>query len=191
TGYEASISRQIGLQRQLDDLMMKFDRDIQAVTRDSNKLDTSWATFFARMRVDVRDFSTNFRVQMQNSIESVNQGMANAVTSWISMNKSFGASMRELGVQILNDFVSMFIRIGLEWLELHLGMKAVQSVSAADRVISEAAVAGASGTASWAGAPWPIDAYAPAFGAQMMEAALAYLPMATAAEGGIVHVGLH
>jgi hypothetical protein len=51
---------------------------------------------------------------------------------------------------------------------------------------SFAGVAGAAGTASWAGAPWPIDAGAPAFGLSMSAAALSFLPLASAAQGGLL-----
>lgn len=189
-GFDDSLNRQIALQRQLDDLMKQFNRDIQEVSKMSDSLDTSWRKFWDSMRNNISNFSTNFRVQMQSSINTVNDGITKAVTNWISYNKSFGASMRELGVEILNSFVSMFIKIGLQWLETQIMMKiagkAIQTTSAVDRVISEAAVAGAGGVASMAAAPFPIDLTAPSFGAAMMAAALSFAPLAAAEKGGIV-----
>jgi phage-related minor tail protein len=56
---------------------------------------------------------------------------------------------------------------------------ATQIATNVSLVSSFAGVAGAAGTASWAAAPWPVDAGAPAFGASMSAAALAYLPLAS------------
>lgn len=195
TGYGESVNRQIGLQRQLDELIKQFNRDLDHVADTTKKLDTSWSTFWLKMHNNVRDFSSQFRVQMQSSINAVNEGMSRAVTSWISNNKSFGASMRELGVEILNSFVSMFIKIGLQWVETQIMMaifgKVTQAASAEARVVSEAAVAGAGGVASMAAAPFPIDLTAPAFGAAMAAAALSYAPLAAFERGGIVTANLH
>jgi hypothetical protein len=53
---------------------------------------------------------------------------------------------------------------------------------------SYSGVAGAAGVASWAAAPWPVDAGAPAFGASMAAAAAGFGSIA-AAEGGDWDVG--
>jgi hypothetical protein len=47
-------------------------------------------------------------------------------------------------------------------------------------------IAGAAGVSSWAAAPWPIDAGAPAFGTAMAAAAAGFATAATLAEGGMV-----
>lgn len=57
------------------------------------------------------------------------------------------------------------------------------AATSAASVVRAAGVAGALGTASFAGAPWPIDMGAPAFGAAMAAASLAYAPVASAAGG--------
>ena len=58
-----------------------------------------------------------------------------------------------------------------------------EATANAASVTRAAGVAGAMGTASFAGAPWPVDMGAPAFGAQMMATALSFAPMASAAGG--------
>ena len=58
-----------------------------------------------------------------------------------------------------------------------------EATANAASVTRAAGVAGAMGTASFAGAPWPVDMGAPAFGAQMMATALSFEPMASAAGG--------
>jgi hypothetical protein len=64
---------------------------------------------------------------------------------------------------------------------------AANKVEAAQEVASAIGIAGANGVASWALAPWPIDAGAPAFGASMAAAA-AGLGAVAAAEGGDANV---
>jgi hypothetical protein len=61
--------------------------------------------------------------------------------------------------------------------------KAAQSATNVALVTSYAGVAGAAGTASFAAAPWPIDVGAPAFGAAMSSAALAFAAEAALATG--------
>ena len=60
---------------------------------------------------------------------------------------------------------------------------AADAVASAASVLRASGVAGAQGTASFAGAPWPIDMGAPAFGLAMAAASLSYLSVASAEKG--------
>lgn len=186
--YLASQERIRGLQDKINELNIQNKKDLEGVQNQVNALDTSWKNFWQRQHAEVLSFSVAFRTQMQTTITQVNAGMANAVNQWIAHNKSFAASMRDLGVQILEGFVSTFIQIGLKWLETKIFMRGVEEATntAPENVIRQAAVAGAGGTASMAAAPFPLDLGAAAFGASMFAASMAYLPLAVAQKGGIV-----
>lgn len=60
---------------------------------------------------------------------------------------------------------------------------ATEGAANAALVTSYSGVAGAAGVASWAAAPWPIDAGAPGFGASMAGAAAAFAPLAALDQG--------
>ena len=70
-----------------------------------------------------------------------------------------------------------------KWVMAMLLQRGLVKAETAANVQAEAAHAGASGTASMAGAPFPLNLTAPAFGASMFAAALAYGAVPSA-EGG-------
>jgi hypothetical protein len=69
------------------------------------------------------------------------------------------------------------------WVANEIAKREATKTTAVQQVANAAGVAGAQGTASFAGAPWPIDIGAPAFGAAMALEAMAYQSMASAAGG--------
>jgi hypothetical protein len=85
-------------------------------------------------------------------------------------------SLKSTVSQILSQIIS-------NWIVNLLVGKAAQQETAISNVLSYAGVAGAAGVASWAGAPWPIDTAAPAFGASMAAAAASYTTLAGLATG--------
>ena len=70
-------------------------------------------------------------------------------------------------------------------------MKIMSKATAVGEIATNAAKAGSGGVASMAAAPWPISMGAPAFGAAMSAAAMAYAPMASAAGGYDIPAGLN
>lgn len=68
---------------------------------------------------------------------------------------------------------------------------AAQKIAALAQVMTYSGVAGAAGVASFAGAPWPIDMGAPAFGAAMSAAAKGFGSLASAAGGFDIPAGVN
>jgi hypothetical protein len=64
--------------------------------------------------------------------------------------------------------------MGVEWAERMIAQEVLAKATTATTVGNYAGVAGAAGVASFAGAPWPVDIGAPAFGAAMFADALSY-----------------
>lgn len=69
--------------------------------------------------------------------------------------------------------------------------KAASKLSAISTIMEESGKAGAGGVASMAAAPFPLNLSAPAFGAAMAAAALAYLPAASARGGYDIPAGVN
>src|SRR6185312_11537813 len=69
------------------------------------------------------------------------------------------------------------------WIANEITKREATQTTAIQQIANAAGVAGAQGTASFAGAPWPVDIGAPAFGAAMALEAMAYQSMASAAGG--------
>lgn len=97
--------------------------------------------------------------------------------------KSVGGFMKAMARSTLMVFVQMAEQMAAKWLVSKLAMKAVNKVSALGQIAEESAKAGAGGVASMAAAPFPLNLGAPAFGAEMAAAAMAFAPAASASGG--------
>jgi hypothetical protein len=132
--------------------------------------------------------------------------MTGAFTSMIFHQQSAKQAMLSLAEQFASQIIEIEVTKPLaKWIESLFIKQAQKRASdaanaaesatmratdaAADAASSMASVvrasgrAGAEGTASFAGAPWPIDLGAPAFGASMAAAALAFGSVASASRG--------
>jgi hypothetical protein len=96
---------------------------------------------------------------MQQATNAFSQGIAKSLVE----GKSFSKEMMNAGREMTESLIEGLIRWGIQDLITKLGMKA-----------SASSLAGANATASMSLAPWPVDMGAPAFGASMMGAALAF-----------------
>jgi hypothetical protein len=132
---------------------------------------------------------------LQNSLAASIQGMLTKTMSF-----------RQATANILNQMLSDFIAFEAKKLALKIVNYIKDSVmhktnliqkniaekaATISSVAKSAAMAGAAGTASFAGAPWPIDIGAPAFGAAMFAASMAYGAGAAAEQGYDVPVGVN
>ena len=90
---------------------------------------------------------------------------------------------------MLDAIANTIAKMAAEWIAKKLMMLAVDKTTGASTIATSVAEAGAAGVASFAGAPWPIDLGAPAFGAAMAAAAGAYGAVASAAGGFDIPAG--
>lgn len=97
----------------------------------------------------------------------------------IEGTETWGQAIRNIGEQMLSLVISAIERMVEEWIVNLLIGKTAQSQTAAAQVVSYAGIAGAAGIASMAGAPWPLDMGAPAFGNAMAAEALGFAAMAS------------
>jgi hypothetical protein len=150
----------------------------------------AWSNYFAKLNIESQFTATNMNRVFQSSLTQMNTGFASAVGNWIENGGKFSRSMENLGVHMLVSFTESLIKMGIQYVETHLFMaatgKAIQTSSNVSQIMSQAALAGASGVASFAAAPFPVNAGAPAFGAAMFADAASYAGAAAAEQGGFI-----
>ncbi len=85
---------------------------------------------------------------------------------------------------VVDAVAGMFAQMIAKWMIQQIMMKVFGKAMGVSTVTAEAAKAGAGGVASMAAAPFPLNLAAPAFGAAMSAAALAFAPVVASAAGG-------
>jgi hypothetical protein len=164
------------LETQMRELQKLFDSSKDAVDRwnvaltqiatqtKTNALVISWQTLGTTIaqagNVGLNSFNANFTKMLEGGM-------------------SFTRLMQSAWTAMVNSFIQGALRMAEEWIAQFVIMAGVRKIMAA--------IAGAGGTASMAAAPFPIDTTAPAFGAAMEAASMAF----SFAEGGIVRANLH
>lgn len=138
----------------------------------SNKLGKVFKGTFDLMAIEGQQWGQ----KMSSVFQDTFRGMNNSLTQFIVTGKG---GFAQLGIAALENILN----IGLQWVESKALMLAFGKVAGSNEVLTQSAIAGASGVASMAGAPFPINLTAPAFGASMMANALSYLSILSA-EGG-------
>ena len=138
--------------------------------------------FFSTEKLLYDAFAVGFMETMNMAITSISQGMATTILEGGKMTKVF----RDITKQVLKQLLSMVIELGIRWAALQLANKIGARQTGLAEGKKAIALAGANGTASWAAAPWPINAGAPAFGAAMSATAAGFV----SGIAGIAHGGL-
>jgi hypothetical protein len=155
--------------RQYNEEMARTTAAIQASDLATAKLNNSWRTFFGQSMQETKSLAATFRGDLQSSMQRATEAFSQGIAKSIVEGKSFGSVMQGVARQMTESMIQGLIQWAAQDLMTKLGMKATAGM-----------LAGAQGTASMAAAPFPINASAPAFGASMMAASLAF------ADGGIV-----
>jgi hypothetical protein len=147
-------------------------------------LQSSWQDYFAKMKTETSELSVTVREQLQGSITQFMNGFSTAIAKSLVEGKSLGKEMRNVGKEILETMISTLVKWVEQWIVSHTIMAAVSSSTTAATLaagkIAASQLAGANAVASYSLAPFPLDLGAPAFGASMAAAALAF------EQGGIV-----
>jgi hypothetical protein len=151
--------------------------------------ESSWKTYFDKMKTETKDLGTQIRVQLQDSIKKFEDAFAHAVAKSIVEGKSLGAAMKGVAQQIGEDMIAMLLKVLEEWVISHTILGALETKAAAKTIAknklvqaSEAGVAAAYAYESvMAALPFPANvATAPGVAAETFAAAMAF------EKGGIV-----
>jgi hypothetical protein len=180
----AALAKKIQLQGQLNALTTQYGTELKSLQTDMSKLNSSWSTYFAKMKVETKDLSTQIRTTLQSSVTQFTNTFGNSMAKCIVENKSLGKAVRQEAAQMLEAMISMLTQelektIITDAMKLarHLGILAQKKAAdtadstsatatavAADKTqqVAAAGLAGANMMASFALAPWPTDMGAPA-----------------------------
>lgn len=139
---------------------------------------------------------------MKQVFATIQQSGANALNGLIMKTMTWGQAVRSVCQSVLGSIVNMFTqwlaKAAMNYLQdavMHkanaVSKAAVDKATTLSGVTRSAAEAGAAGTASFAGAPWPINMGAPAFGAAMFASTMAYAAGASAEGGYDIPAGIN
>ncbi len=126
--------------------------------------------------------------QIGDSMSSLWDKMVNSIMQGTFTWRNLAAATF---TEIAGIFGSMVKKMVTEWITKQVQMLIYGKTAAMSEIMIMAGKAGAGGVASMAAAPFPINLTAPAFGAQMAAAAMAYAPVASAAGGYDIPAGLN
>jgi hypothetical protein len=163
----------------------------------ANDAAKQWANSLKLLASEQKALSPNLGTAMVNSFQAGFAAFNSGLVKMVAGGQSFTKTMQQLWTGMASTFIEAVLKMGEQWLVSHVLMIGIQKLfqaiglgGAADEVannkvkaVSAAGLAGANATASWALAPWPIDSFAPEFGAGVMAAAMG---MAVAEKGGLV-----
>jgi hypothetical protein len=122
---------------------------------------------------------------------TMQSGFQRVISDFLHGTKTLGQTITGLFQAIGDAIIELIAEQAAKWLVVQLEQLAFGKTAAVSTVATQAAIAGASGIASFAGAPWPIDLGAPAFGAAMAAAATGYAGLASAAGGYDIPAGVN
>ena len=173
-GESEAIEKANQLRSQRNSLDAQFRAELIQQQAEAAKLNSSWSSYFQKMQEETMDLSTKIRTNLQHSVTEFEDQFANSMAKCIVEGKNLGMAVRKEAEQMLEAMVSMLVKWLEQWIISHAMATITGKTSAAAQQQSSASLAGANMVASWAAAPWPLDAMAPAMGAEAFAAAMAY-----------------
>lgn len=180
--------------------------DVKAALEDNKQIVLAKLQSDQQMQKDEQKFFKDSEKNWKQYSQRIVGSVQTAVNGMLFQHQSLRSGVASIAESMAENFIEVAVMRPLEkWIAAE-GMKLSASLgtlttqtsaeetqraanTAADiadktaGVIRAAGLAGAQGTASFAGAPWPIDIGAPVFGAAMAATAASFVSMASAAGG--------
>jgi hypothetical protein len=128
---------------------------------------------------------------MRAAYQSLEQNMAGTLQRLFTLQTSLAGALKSLWQGVTNAIAGEFAKMAAKIIMEKIKMMIFGKTAAMSEIATASGKAGANGVASWAAAPWPINIGAPAFGASMAAAAMAFAPVASAAGGFDIPAGLN
>jgi hypothetical protein len=113
-----------------------------------------------------------------------------AINSMVKGTMTFQNAMKSMLRDVLTGIMDMLLKWAEQWAMTQIMNMLSAKTTNTQSVAGQAAVAGAAGVASWAGAPWPVDIGAAGFGAAMYADAMGYAVAAAAQSGYDIPAGV-
>jgi len=131
------------------------------------------------LRENSQTFVDSFFTMVDSTVNSLAAGIAGVITE----GKSLADTFKNIAKQVLAQFITMLVKMGIQRMILAVMNKGANTSEAAAGGAKAVALAGANMFASWAGAPWPISLGAPVAAAAAVAGATASLAAGAAAGG--------
>jgi len=128
---------------------------------------------------------------MRNAMQGIETSMAQSMQKLMQGQMSLAGFMKSLWNGVVSAIVGEIAKMAAAWIMNKVKMLVFGKATALSEISTLAARAGAGGVASWAASPWPINMGAPAFGAAMSAAAMAFAPVAAASGGYDIPAGIN
>ena len=177
--YDAKIALHTADLAREEEKRKKHEEELQMI-RDKQ---TAWIGY----GLSLADVFSSIQQASSSLFQQITSGFADSIAQIAVYGKSFKDTMAELWKSIAAAAIKALIMIGIQALLTAIMTKTATKSEGVSVIATKAGEAHAAGVASWSGAPWPINAGAPAFGAAMGAAAMLGMSYLGAAEsGGIV-----
>lgn len=202
-------AQQLGIvnQRQVLQAQAEFENQRNAIAREALQERLQAALLdpdknpveIARLHNEIEQLERQHQQRMaqirtQTSVDSargITDTLGGIESSWTALLKkmstgtmTIGGFVRGLFQGVWQSLVDTGAKALAQWAIQQISMRVLGKATALSGITGEAAKAGAGGVASMAAAPWPLNMTAPAFGAAMSAAAMAFAPVAVSAANG-------
>lgn len=137
-----------------------------------------------------RNITRETNADLVGAFQNIGQGLSSALQDLMKGTTNFKQFMLNIMQTITNAFFKMFADIIAREIMTGIQRRVFEKTVATSRITAQAALAGASGVASMAGAPFPMNLSAPEFGAAMSSLAGSYSGMLAAEQGFDVPAGM-
>lgn len=121
---------------------------------------------------------------VRGMIGGIESSWAGTIKGMMSGTMTMAQGIKGMFRGVVDAVLGMLAQMVAKWMVQQIMMKVFGKSLGMSTVASEAAKAGAGGVASMAAAPFPLNLSAPAFGAAMSAAAMAFAPAVASASGG-------
>ena len=109
-----------------------------------------------------------------STMQTIQSGFAQTFAQVMKGQMTLSGAVKSMFQTVVNAVINMLAEMAAKWLMTQITNVAIGNAAAGANIQASAAEAGAAGVASFAGAPWPVDIGAPAFGAAMFAEAEAF-----------------
>lgn len=131
------------------------------------------------------------RKEWLGAMNQMEGGFKQAIAGMMKGQLTFAQGIKEMTASVVGAVIDMMAQIAAQWLIQQVAQIIGVKTTAASTIAAKASEAGAAGVASFAGAPWPINMGAPAFGVAMAAAAASFSAGLSAAGGFDVPAGVN
>lgn len=122
--------------------------------------------------------------EMRGMFGGIESSWGSTIKGMMTGTMTLAQGIKGLFRGVVDAVAGMLAQMVAKWVLQQIMMKVFGKATGLSTVATEAAKAGAGGVASMAAAPFPLNLSAPAFGAAMSAAAMAFAPVVASASGG-------